>query len=149
MVWLAGLLEGEGAFMCGPPSNPGAPVVAVQMTDRDVIERASILMSVKMSCNRPQKHKIRGRRPYKPTFSARLRGERAVVLMKELKPLMGQRRQSQIDRALNSWCGRCVKRCSLPSSERLRVLLKKYSTRDLGRRFKCAHQTIHRRAFGR
>ena len=32
--WLAGLLEGEGTFMTGPPSSPGLPVIAVNMTDR-------------------------------------------------------------------------------------------------------------------
>ena len=27
--WLAGLLEGEGSFMAGPPSSPGLPIIAV------------------------------------------------------------------------------------------------------------------------
>ena len=37
--WLAGLLEGEGSFMTGPPSSPGLPVIAVNMTDQDVMAR--------------------------------------------------------------------------------------------------------------
>ena len=27
LYWLAGILEGEGTFMSGPPSRPNAPVV--------------------------------------------------------------------------------------------------------------------------
>ncbi len=37
--WLAGLLEGEGSFMVGPPSDPRRPAIAVQMTDEDVMRR--------------------------------------------------------------------------------------------------------------
>jgi hypothetical protein len=37
--WLAGLLEGEGTFMTGPPSSPRLPVIAVNMTDHDVMAR--------------------------------------------------------------------------------------------------------------
>jgi hypothetical protein len=34
LIWLAGLLEGEGCFQCDPPN------ITLQMTDRDVVERA-------------------------------------------------------------------------------------------------------------
>ena len=37
--WLAGLLEGEGTFMAGPPSAPRTPAVQLSMVDRDVAER--------------------------------------------------------------------------------------------------------------
>ena len=40
--WLAGLLEGEGSFMTGPPSSPGLPVIAVNMTDQDVMARIGL-----------------------------------------------------------------------------------------------------------
>ena len=42
--WLAGLLEGEGTFMTGPPSAPRAPVIQFWMTDRDVVERAGAML---------------------------------------------------------------------------------------------------------
>jgi hypothetical protein len=38
--WLAGLLEGEGTFIAGPPSAPRSPAVQVAMVDRDIVERA-------------------------------------------------------------------------------------------------------------
>jgi hypothetical protein len=37
--WLAGLLEGEGSFMPGPPSNSRMPIIAVAMNDADVMSR--------------------------------------------------------------------------------------------------------------
>ena len=42
--WLAGILEGEGTFMSGPPSQPNSPIVRTCMTDRDVVARAALLL---------------------------------------------------------------------------------------------------------
>ena len=39
--WLAGLLEGEGTFLKGPPSAPRAPAVQLSMADRDVPNRSA------------------------------------------------------------------------------------------------------------
>ena len=47
LVWLAGLLEGEGAFLHGPPSAPNQPRIALNMTDLDVVERVSKMFNVK------------------------------------------------------------------------------------------------------
>ncbi len=44
--WLAGLLEGEGSFLAGPPSARNVPRVALEMTDRDVVARAARLLAV-------------------------------------------------------------------------------------------------------
>jgi transposase-like protein len=96
--WLAGLLEGEGSFMKGLPSDPGRPVVQVQMTDEDVIARVACLIGRK-----PYAHRTSGRpEAWKPVFSARTTGRPAVELMTRLRPLMGERRQGQIDLALAS-----------------------------------------------
>lgn len=46
--WLAGLLEGEGSFMAGPPSSPGLPVLAVNMTDHDVMARLGRIFNRKV-----------------------------------------------------------------------------------------------------
>ena len=46
LYWLAGLLEGEGSFMRGPPSRPNMPAIAIQMTDEDVIQRVAQLWAV-------------------------------------------------------------------------------------------------------
>jgi hypothetical protein len=42
--WLAGLLEGEGRFIPGPPSAPRTPAVVLTMADRDIVDRAAILL---------------------------------------------------------------------------------------------------------
>jgi hypothetical protein len=95
--WLAGLLEGEGSFLKPPPSSPGSPQVSVQMTDLDVILRVEGLLGIRHTICLPKEshHKI--------SYTVRLRGGRAARLMIRLRPLMGTRRQGQIDRALAAW----------------------------------------------
>jgi hypothetical protein len=39
LIWLAGILEGEGSFMKGPPSSPNRPVISMVTTDIDVALR--------------------------------------------------------------------------------------------------------------
>jgi hypothetical protein len=39
VAWLAGVLEAEGTFIQPTPSEPRFPIVACQMTDRDVVEQ--------------------------------------------------------------------------------------------------------------
>lgn len=41
LLWLAGLLEGEGSLIPGPPSYPNSPIIAIQMTDEDVVAKAA------------------------------------------------------------------------------------------------------------
>lgn len=97
-MWLSGLLEGEGSFLCGPPSRPHLPIVTVSMTDRDIIERVSTLLGVGVVTS------SRGRdKGWKTTFIAHQCGLPAVLLMKEIRPFMGDRRKQQIDRALASY----------------------------------------------
>ncbi|HEV7845466.1 MAG TPA: hypothetical protein VGO83_04380 [Thermoleophilaceae bacterium] len=95
--WLAGLLEGEGSFLAGPPSEPRSPAVQVAMVDRDVIERAGGLLGVTV-CALPSR-----REGWRDAFSVRVRGARAVHWMERLRPLMGARRQQQIDLAIASY----------------------------------------------
>ena len=97
LYWLAGLLEGEGSFLPGPPSAPNRPGIQVSMTDEDVIARVADLFGVKY-------HRWQRTNPnHKPSFQVLLRGKRAADYMSRLHPLMGQRRQGQIDRALASF----------------------------------------------
>lgn len=96
--WIAGLLEGEGSFICGPPSNPNIPRITCHMCDEDVVRRvANILqayMSPPMTPKNPN-HSI--------SWRVTLRGARARQWMALLRPLMGTRRQAQIDKALASF----------------------------------------------
>jgi hypothetical protein len=97
LSWLAGLLEGEGSFMSGPPSKPNLPRVSISMTDLDIIEKVGSLLKVKVFSTRPTKPRN------KLIHACGINGSKAVVLMKQLKPLMGARRQSQIKKALASY----------------------------------------------
>jgi hypothetical protein len=95
--WLAGLLEGEGSFLSGPPSKAHLPVITIQMTDLDTMNTLGALLGIKpCAIERPLRHR-------KVIYSCRLVGSRAVALMKQLRPLMGIRRQAQIDKALASY----------------------------------------------
>lgn len=96
--WLAGLLEGEGSFMKGPPSSPNNPRISIQMTDEDVIARVAHIFGVRyVSSRRYKKNKN-----WKPSFGVILRGKKAVQMMKDLEYWMGDRRREQIRRALAS-----------------------------------------------
>lgn len=95
LYWLAGLLEGEGSFLAGPPSSPNCPRIQLPMTDKDVVEHAARLL------DRPVWRSDRGQDlGYKPVFLTALKGAAAVELMLALRPVMGRRRQAQIDRAV-------------------------------------------------
>ena len=93
--WLAGLLEGEGTFLAGPPSQPRTPALVVHMADRDVVERVARLLGTTVQPVAPQQ-------AHRPTYVARLRGRRAVAWMRLLPTLMAARRRAQIARALAS-----------------------------------------------
>lgn len=94
--WLAGLIEGEGSFLAGPPSAPRSPIVQVSMVDRDIIERAGALLGSGVTV-------VPSRREgWRTAYCVRIRGARAVRWMERLRPLMGTRRQAQIDRAIAS-----------------------------------------------
>ena len=94
LCWLAGLIEGEGTFLAGPPSAPRTPAIQVSMVDRDVVERAGSLLEGSVQV-------VRSRRAnWRTAYCVRIRGIRAVLWMRRLRPLMGTRRQKQIDRAL-------------------------------------------------
>jgi hypothetical protein len=98
--WLAGLLEGEGSFMTGPPSSPRRPVISINMNDEDVVARLGRIFARKVYVVRPRS--IR----WQTSYQVRVQGADAVRWMTLLRPLMGSRRQAQIDRALASYTPR-------------------------------------------
>lgn len=95
--WLAGILEGEGSFIKGPPSKPNSPIISIQMTDEDVIKQVSQMFgrSYYRFKSKVEKHKA--------TYVTKCTGSKAIALMKELKPLMSIRRQGQIQIAIDSY----------------------------------------------
>lgn len=86
LIWLAGLLEGEGTFDLHRGKYAR---IRVGMTDRDVVGRAASLMgtSIRMSISTMG---------HKSTYHAEMSGARAEALMRELLPYMGARRSSKI-----------------------------------------------------
>jgi len=94
--WLAGILEGEGSFMAGPPSKPNLPSIQMTTTDEDIARRVASLLGVKHRAISNERHARRG---WKQAYFVTLKGERAYHMMGYLRPLMGQRRQQQIDKA--------------------------------------------------
>jgi hypothetical protein len=95
--WLAGLLEGEGTFIPGPPSNPRMPVIQVEMVDADVMARVGRLLGRKVTTLRAR------RAEWSATYQVKVTGGPAVGWMLHLHPLMGERRQRQIERALRCY----------------------------------------------
>ena len=90
LLWLAGLLEGEGTF----DAHRGRyPRIRLAMTDRDVVGRAASLMDtgVRLSLREA---------PASPTWHAELSGARAAAIMAELLPHMGARRSQRIAEVL-------------------------------------------------
>jgi hypothetical protein len=104
LCWIAGLLEGEGSFLKGPPSSPGLPAIQMVMVDRDVVSKAAELLGCRVGTVRPR------RSHWKESYSIRLKGSRAVEWMRALRPLLGERRQGQIDRAIASYAPRSNQR---------------------------------------
>lgn len=91
IIWLAGLLEGEGYFTGGYASRPNQAGISVEMKDEDVIQRVASLFGV--SYNRP-----RIRNPiHSQTFKTQIRGARALKIMSAIRPYMGNRRGLKID----------------------------------------------------
>ena len=140
--WLAGLLEGEGSFVAGPPSRPNAPQIALQMCDEDVVERVSALLGTRYyECRARKLH-------HKVSWGVHLRGERAVHLMLKLRPLLGQRRREQIDRAIASHAPdpRHWSKRKRPTTKQMLVLRKKkWSYRRIAKQLGCSHQLVAKR----
>ena len=93
LTWLAGLLEGEGTFMAGPPSSPRCPVVRVEMTDRDVVVRVAALIDRTVSSPNPRKGNKR-------SYITAIKGRPAIALMLQVAPMLSEARRRQIRRAL-------------------------------------------------
>jgi hypothetical protein len=90
ILWLAGLLEGEGTF----DAHRGKyPRIRLAMTDRDVVGRAASLMGTTL---RLSLHPA----PVKATWHSEVSGPRAAEIMREILPHMGARRSGKIAEVL-------------------------------------------------
>lgn len=100
VAWLAGLLEGEGCFYLDRNGSYAYPAVALKMTDRDIVERAALMV--------PGPRKAEGLgatvNPAKPSQAGakglwrwQVRGTKAVEVMRTVRPYMGERRGAKMD----------------------------------------------------
>lgn len=93
--WLAGLLEGEGYFGVQTETQPVR--IALQMTDEDVVAKVAKLWGVSYFTVKPQKEH------HKVAYRCFLRGKPAVEQIKQLKPLMGERRAYRMEDCIKSY----------------------------------------------
>ena len=144
LYWLAGLLEGEGSFLTGPPSAPRYPVLALQMTDQDVVARVAAMFDRKLG--RWQSRHAREQ----PVFLVRITGTKAVAWMTALRPLMGERRRLQIDRAVASHAPTPTARLDDATARQALELLATGSTvREVAERFGTSIWCIYDLRLGR
>lgn len=92
LLWLAGLLEGEGSF----DAHRGRYArVRLGMTDRDVVGRAATLMDATIRLTLKEA-------PASPTWHTELSGPRAEAIMTAILPHMGTRRSQRIAEVLSA-----------------------------------------------
>lgn len=118
---LSGLLEADGYFIKALPSNPNQPIIGIEMADLGVMQEISNLVHRKISIrNRkdPRFSKL------KTVYMVRICGKDAMTLMKQLKPLMGLRRQEQIQQALDSYIGEFKNKLTDEQVKEVRCLYK-------------------------
>lgn len=95
IVWLAGLLEGEGCFSI---SEDSSPIIAINMTDYDIIKRARDLMCPNNSISLQKKDGNR-----KDQYRITCCGNPAIQWMMTIYCLMGERRRIKIKEILTWW----------------------------------------------
>lgn len=86
LMWLAGLLEGEGSFDL---RDGRYPRIRVGMTDRDTVGRVASLIGVRVRLS------FR-RAPEQAMWHAEVTGARAAEVMELVLPHMGARRSARI-----------------------------------------------------
>jgi hypothetical protein len=99
IIWLAGLLEGEGNFHY----NGKSQVIKLGMTDEDIVHRAALIVTMitgrpcKVACRLPGKNSVQLWYLIQPC------GENARLVMRAVVQYMGFRRRGQIWRSLNKY----------------------------------------------
>ena len=113
-------------------------LIAVSMTDRDIIERAATLMG-------GHTYDLPIRAHHKPPWRAQVKGPRAAGWMMTMYPLLGTRRREQVQRARSGWRAMRYVRVS-PLVERSIVEAWEASATSksaLARRFGVSRDTIY------
>lgn len=90
--WHAGYLEGEGSFT----HNRGVPMVEVNTIDHDVIERVRHIWISRYEFAARIHHRPPRKEGYQLQYHIACYGDIARTLMRDVVPLMGQRRTGRI-----------------------------------------------------
>lgn len=118
IIWLAGLLEGEGCFFWRRLYKYKTSCqysIAIAMTDEDVIKRAAAIMGIKNVRKSPRP------RPHKDVFQIAIDGKGAIAIMKQVLPFMGQRRTARIEEILDRYANRVTVQVGIAASNRRRA----------------------------
>ena len=95
-AWIAGLIEGEG---CISFTN-GWPILQIQMTDKDVMEKLSLFLEVNLKGPVQRKQE----KNTKPVYQIALRKtEKLKLISDKLYDYMGQRRKKSIETWREYW----------------------------------------------
>lgn len=105
IIWLAGLLEGEGCFT----TFDVTPGIVLQMTDKDIVERVSKVFGTEIRKTNPRTKNC------KFTYIIRVYGGKAIGVMFSIYPFMGKRRKARIKEVINKWKSHVNKRTKLNS----------------------------------
>lgn len=101
LLWLAGLLEGEGSFIIHKrhPTDPAPTLPRIQlgMQDPDVVYRAAHIFGVAVTILKQRPGENR------PIYRCIISTAPAIGWMFMLFPFMGRRRKQQIKRVLTCW----------------------------------------------
>jgi hypothetical protein len=97
--WLVGILEGEGTFLM----HNGSPRVAVEMCDKDTIDRLEIVLA-KMLSYPIGRLEVQDKRPNTQLlYRVTVHGDRARMVMREVVKYMSNRRRGRIWQCLNGF----------------------------------------------
>jgi hypothetical protein len=96
-AWLAGLLEGEGCFR---RSECNAFQISLEMTDKDIVERAAKLMN-----GRVYQRKMR-KEHWKTQWHVHVGADNGKATLLRILPFMGERRTQKINEILNKFSHR-------------------------------------------
>lgn len=104
IIWLAGLLEGEGCFTdtkSGVSGHYRTPLLSLVLTDKDVLEAAALLIK-RLGRRAPTRYR-RMLPSGKTAYQCQTTGLPAMMVMMGVLPYMGRRRSAAIRRVFKNW----------------------------------------------
>jgi hypothetical protein len=97
IAWVAGLIEGEGCFTF----NKGTPRLAIDMTDKDVLDKLASFIGG--TVNGPYPRKKRNGEPAKDAWELAIYGKHAAGWAMTIYDMMGCRRKLAIEVLVSRW----------------------------------------------